>query len=82
MKLNSFDKFRSSADLQVALQPILLAKDRREFVRDAYKLATAKYKTEQLLETASTDAKSGRRSKTAKLLRVALRHVGHDVVDG
>jgi hypothetical protein len=68
MKLNSFDKFRSSA--RVALQPIR-AKDRQEFLRDAYKLATARYKKEQLLETASTDAKSVRRSKTAKLLRVA-----------
>lgn len=80
MTLDSFDKFRSSAELQVALQPVR-AEDRRGFLRDAYKLAVAKYKKEQYLETSSADAKSVRLSKTAKLLHVAkhLRNALKDI---
>jgi hypothetical protein len=70
MELSSFDKFCSSAELQAAIRHIR-AKDRRAFLRDAYKLARTKSRKEQLLETAGQDAKSVRQAKTVKLLRVA-----------
>jgi hypothetical protein len=80
MKLSSFDKFCSSAELQAAIRHIR-AKDRGAFLRDAYKLARTKCEKEQLLESAGPDAKSVRQAKTAKLLRVAkhLRNALKDI---
>ena len=72
MELKTFKEFRSSFQQLRAFESIHV-KDRRQFLRDAYKLAETKYQNEKLMETAGKAAKESR-SNTIKFLRVA-KHI-------
>src|ERR1700683_578612 len=72
MELKTFKEFRSSFQQLRAFESIHV-KDRRQFLRDAYKLAETKYQNEKLMETAGKAAKESR-SNTIKVLRVA-KHI-------